>query len=331
VIDPVVGAVVECLRKQGVPEVEAVVAAVQELAEDHWREVAGDAAAELEAELAALPDTSPTSDVDPLAERTGAERRRLLETLVAALLLSFRRGLERPLPARRRRAVREAAERLLATGARTSGGSLRLASAPAQETLLAAERDLTLLLRGRALQRADELERLVRLFLTDGAVRVPAEAGAGGGREAWRQELRAVLGLEGPSWVPATVAAWAYRWHNVGGFLAATAGAVAPQTLVAFNNPPDGPDASTTPFCGIVHGRVVAVGRARQQLERYRRAVLSDDLDAAVGAWPLLSSGEANDVDRGRALARFAGLGLPPYHWECRTVVIASALAPAAR
>lgn len=333
---------VRCLCKQlGIPEVDAVVAAVAPLAERHWRAAAERALAELEARLDELADDRPGPDVDALAA-AGRDRDGLLEELIAALLLGLRTDLAAPFPPATRGALRGAARRLLASGAGGVGAGLDLALPRAAEALAAAEVDLAVLLRGRLEERTAEVEAALRRFLTDRTARLPAAAPSAlvtagvaplVGREAWRANLRALLGLDDPAgWIRPVVDAWAYRWHNASAFIHAAAGAVARgEALVAVNNPPGGPDARTTPFCRWVHGRVLSVTRAASQVRAYTRAALEGDLDAMIRAWPLLSSSAAARGGPAAFRVSFAQLGLPPYHWGCRTRValVGTALAPA--
>jgi hypothetical protein len=119
------------------------------------------------------------------------------------------------------------------------------------------------------------------------------------------------------------------RWYNVGSFLAlAPVGRAV--ILVAFNNPPVGPDRRTTPFCRWVHGRVVSVSRARQQVDAYVGAALEGDVEGMLRAWPLLSDEIAHAGSTAGFQARFASLGLGPYHWGCRTETVAQAQGPVA-
>ena len=325
----VVGAAVDCLCKQDIPEVLAVVRIVEPMADAHWREAAGEASRELERQLEALEDQVGTPDVDVLAAATSdSDRRRILSTLTAAFLLTLTTRVAAPFSPARQSAIREASSLLVRRGAASLGLPLDPARPGTQEALAAAERDLQLLLRGRLEQRIQEAEGLLQEFLTSRAARTPAtgrlaplQAGTLPNLEQWRERLRAVLGLTGRPWLPQTVDVWAYRWFNVGSFLAVDARPSGLGALLAVNNPPAGPDPRTTPFCRHVHGRVVSMSRARQQVDRYVQASLQGDVDGVIRSWPLLTDREASKGTAAQFTVRFQQLGLPPYHWRCRTIV----------
>jgi hypothetical protein len=67
------------------------------------------------------------------------------------------------------------------------------------------------------------------------------------------------------------------------------------------------------------------MGRAGAQIRRYQQAVVDGDVDGARAAWPLLTRGDVSSGDPGRNALNFASLGLPPYHWLCRDVVMTEA------
>lgn len=313
-----------CLGKADIPEVAAITAIITPLAEAHWEGVAGDAIAELEAGLLALEDELPTPDIDALARDD--RRRGLLRELVAAFLLSLQVGISAPFSPARQEAVRSASRRLALQGARSLGLTLDPSQGPAQAAIAASERDLIVILQGRLSGRLRGVEAHVTEFLTNRAARtlapaapLPTLTGAATSRQAWRTQLRGLLGLEGAPWVPQSVDVWAYRWFNVGAFLGARQAGVS--TLIAVNNPPAGPDARTTPFCRFVHGRVISIGRAQLQVDRYVRASLQADGDGMMSAWPLLSSRAARNGDAQDFQRSFVSLGLPPYHFFCRTTI----------
>lgn len=123
---------------------------------------------------------------------------------------------------------------------------------------------------------------------------------------------------------------WAYRWNGIGAFEGLSAGAETREIrIIAFNNPPNGPDARTTAFCRWVHGKTIEIRRARLQIQAYLGAVEAGDEDAAKAAWPILDSSDARG-DGADFEVSFRGLALPPYHFFCRTVpVVAPQEAPA--
>ncbi len=327
--DVVVGAAVDCLCKQDIPEVQAVVRIIEPLADAHWTSAASEAARELERQLGALQDDLGTPDVDVLsAAKTDGERRRILELLVASFLLTLRERVAAPLTSARQATLRGASRLLVTRGAQSLGLLLDPSRPGTQEALAAAERDLQLLLRGRLEERLGEARALLDEYLTSKAARLPAPGGRSllvGGEalpslERWRSRIREVLGLQGRPWLPQTVDVWAYRWFNVGAFLATQQAPSGLGALLAVNNPPRGPDAVTTPFCRWVHGKIISVSRARTQVESYVRAALSSDVGGVISSWPLLSGKESREGTAAQFNVRFQGLGLPPYHWRCRTV-----------
>jgi hypothetical protein len=65
---------------------------------------------------------------------------------------------------------------------------------------------------------------------------------------------------------------------------------------------------------------LISIERAESQIEEYAKAVGKSDLDAAMAAWPMArfkSSAGISDFAH-----RFEELGLPPYHFYCRTVAV---------
>ncbi len=128
------------------------------------------------------------------------------------------------------------------------------------------------------------------------------------------------------------VDAWAYRQTNIGIFEAAKAAGV--RVLVA-RNPMD---ERTTTFCRWVNGKVIRMERVERQLRDFRAAVTAQDREAMIRAWrfiPLSKKGMkaareelAQDRAPGARITDaevfrnfFVSVGLPPYHWRCRTVV----------
>ncbi|MEZ6195174.1 MAG: hypothetical protein R3F20_05510 [Planctomycetota bacterium] len=111
--------------------------------------------------------------------------------------------------------------------------------------------------------------------------------------------------------------AWAYRAYNVNRFLALQDQGV--HELVAFNNPPRGPDWSTTTFCVRIHGQVVKTERIRKGLGGHFAAVRENDPVRAFRALPLGTLGKVKMAADFRALRGLAGLS--PYHYGLRTIL----------
>ena len=132
------------------------------------------------------------------------------------------------------------------------------------------------------------------------------------------QNLRQLL-LRGRRSVVTALDLWAYRWHSIGSFEGLIAQSGPDKIIVAFNNPPGGPDVRTTPFCGWVHGKVISVTQARRQIQSYLAAVAQRDAPAAMAAWPVLNANDASGEGVSFEVS-FQRMALPPYHFFCRTV-----------
>lgn len=322
------------LRKadQGDADVERIIRLLELAVARHWERRAEEMARDCEARIRALADELPTPDVDVLVDEP--RRKRVLDDLIAGLILALEQRAEAPLPAGLQATIRDAARALMAGGAGKlalpGGGTGVLAfdEAAVQAALTAAERDLPLMLAGRVAERSERLADLLERVLTSRTARLPGTGAPGladlpGAPLTWEgfgADLRALLGVEARTWANQVVTAWAYRWNSVGTFLAARAAGVA---LFVVNNPPKGPDSHTTPFCSWVHGRRINMNRAALQIDRYVRAVGMGDREGAIAAWPLLIGPRVLSSDANDNAVSFAMLGLPPYHWLCRDIVLA--------
>jgi len=130
--------------------------------------------------------------------------------------------------------------------------------------------------------------------------------------EAWQDRLSELLGgVKAKRWIPETIDLWAYRYFNVGGLLGAAQAGIS--TIVAWNPK----DEKTTPFCNWVHGRTLSVSEETATFDRYSRAVRRGDGAEARGLWPILNDARSGGAERFRN--EFKRLGLPPYHFRCRT------------
>jgi hypothetical protein len=187
---------------------------------------------------------------------------------------------------------------------------------------------LTGVLREIAQPSADDLAFWYRrVLVTDSGIRVDFErllrdflAGDRGtaARLSLIENLRQLL-LRGRRSVVVALDLWAYRWHSIGAFEGLVNQYGPDANIVAFNNPPTGPDAKTTPFCRWVHGQVIEVKKARRQIQAFLDAVGARDATAAMEAWPILSSTEASGEGVSFEVS-FRRQALPPYHFFCRTV-----------
>jgi len=311
-----------CCAKQDVPEVEATIGLLQRPLEALWRARVREALGVAVSRLRELEDDLPTSAVDGLALEQGARGARNEKLLIAAFLAALDEAVRAPLPARIEGLLTQATENLLQDGALSQSLTLDLAREPLVRA--AARADLRTLIAGRIDTRADELRDQVREFLRSKRARTPAQPGditeaAPGFRannlQEWLARNVELVGLQTSKWLPAVVDQWAYRWFVTGQFLAGLQAGFTELRAVAVI------DGKTTPFCVWVNGRVVSVSGAQEQLDRHMRAALSGDIDALMGNWPMLDSKIVQSDDR-RALRRaFARVGLPPYHFRCRTTL----------
>lgn len=240
--------------------------------------------------------------------------------LADMVLLEMQRALQqmpRPLNA----TARVAGRQLLVAGGRFIGKTLP-ASPETRALSNRAGDDMEFWFKRAFRDRAavEQMRSWIMEFLTDPAHRTPT------GRLLWVQQARALI-EQGRSSLRAAADLWGYRWFNLGLLRTHEAEVVArPDVavrLLAFNNPPAGPDARTTPFCRWVHGREIAVSRAQQQVVDYFAAIDDGDAEAAKAAWPVLSGPEAVGAS-GNFEGLFRELGLPPYHYFCRTLAIST-------
>lgn len=80
-------------------------------------------------------------------------------------------------------------------------------------------------------------------------------------------------------------------------------------------------DERTTAICRSMHGRIIAVERLSAQRQRYLDAISRGHLEAAHAAWPMLPHDfDVSQLSGGRLPEN---IGLPPYHFRCRTRTVA--------
>ena len=282
------------LSKEDIPEVERVIQIVTAIADRYWNRKV-DAALDYVIRIMRSYDRA-TSE-PPQGVRLAEE----LDRLMAA----FEDRLACPLAPAEAEAVEEGARKLLLDAAL----ALALATDLSPSVIVAAQRELRLILGAKAKQERETLRALVSQALTQQPVRASLSPPMTPAGAEWRRGAREALGGRWVSWGPAAVDAWAYRWHNLGRLIAGEASGV--RGWVA-QNPRD---EKTTPFCWWVHGKVVSISRARAQLRTHLQAIVDGDEEALRENWPLLEP-------RGAFQGAFLGRGLPPYHFRCRTVVV---------
>jgi hypothetical protein len=177
------------------------------------------------------------------------------------------------------------------------------------------------MLGGRIQTRTKEVEAHAKDFLRNARARTPArpgditEAVAGGARslQDWLGRLTQTAGIDTSKWLPQAVDQWAYRWFNVGAYRAARQRGVT--EFVAWNPR----DTRTTPFCLWVHGRVISSSKLDAQLDRHIRLSIDGDLEGMMANWPMLPREIIQGKSRIVFRRGFARVGMPPYHFFCRT------------
>lgn len=277
------------------------------LLEDHWNKIAEDALRQLFERVTSLEDSTLSNVPDALVRDRIDDQDEAVQDLVLALVGALRLRLATPPPDTVLRVAERLTRRLALEGARLGSLELELGSPGGAARLLEGSDDLAFAVRARlAPARLRALTEHVRLLVTNRPRRqLPLR------RRDWMQEARDLLGIPASSWLPIGVEAWAVRWRSIGAVQAAQQSGV--RRLVA-RNPLDH---RTSTFCRWVHGRVILVEDAQDQLDRYFEAMRADDADAAFSAWPLLQIRSSDGPKEFEAYAE--GIGLPPYHPRCRT------------
>ncbi|CAK9074188.1 Band 7 protein CG42540 [Durusdinium trenchii] len=319
--------------KQEIPEVEAIIRLLQRPVRTHLEDLGSAILADIEERLSGFEERLGAPSVDLLAE-AGEDRDELLATLLAGLLLTLDHAAVTPFPGRLERVLEAAVDRLLDQGAQ----SLQTRIEGPRRALIrqGAVNELRTLLQWTLLSRRNDAQALMELFLTSRAARRPAERleavrplqdiDQPQNREEWLIVFASTLGTEASVQprAAATLDQWAVRWYVAGQLEGLLTQDALTLRIIAFNNPPDGPDTKTTPFCRWVHGRTINLRRARAQIDRQIRLANAGDAEGLIENWPLLPS----NVSRGREEEQemawtqfFRRAGLPPYHIGCRTVI----------
>lgn len=78
-------------------------------------------------------------------------------------------------------------------------------------------------------------------------------------------------------------------------------------------------DHRTTPICRSLHGRLIPLGHIQTQRDRYLAEIERGNMEGAKNVWPMLPAD--HEVGGGKVLP--GNIGLPPYHFRCRTVTVA--------
>lgn len=88
-------------------------------------------------------------------------------------------------------------------------------------------------------------------------------------------------------------------------------------------------DERTTPLCRSLHGRLIRLDTVVAQRDKYLAAAARGNLEAAKAAWPMWDATMAFKSAGGcadHAVEKAAlpdNVGLPPYHFRCRTITVA--------
>lgn len=78
-------------------------------------------------------------------------------------------------------------------------------------------------------------------------------------------------------------------------------------------------DHRTTPICRSLHGRLIPIGHIQTQRDKYLAAIEQGSMERAKQVWPMMEAGM--EIGGGKVLP--GTIGLPPYHFRCRTVTVA--------
>ncbi|MCL6619473.1 MAG: hypothetical protein K6T33_06745 [Thermomonas hydrothermalis] len=78
-------------------------------------------------------------------------------------------------------------------------------------------------------------------------------------------------------------------------------------------------DHRTTPICRSLHGRLIPIGHIQAQRDSYLAAIEQGSMERAKQVWPMMDGG--TEIGGGKVLP--GNIGLPPYHFRCRTVTVA--------
>ncbi len=283
------------LVKADIPEVEAIKRLIGPLVLARLELIGTRLLDELIARLDRIP-VAQTEDM----------RRTIVDALLTAALADAERVYSIPFDRDTRDAIRDAVDALLAAGGLASGRSdprsSRLPIAAA-----AAELELTLMVRAAVTGQFGELRGLLGRFLTDPATR----AGQGLGVSILDQQVMRLL--EPTRAVGAAIDTWAYGTFNQGNVAGADLTGVRGYRLRATL------DGHETAFCRWVNGRVVPIARVLRQEARLQAAAFSGDPAAVIAARPFLSPSIAMRGNELQFELFFRRVGLPPYHFGCRT------------
>ena len=301
-----------------IPEIEAIIAAITPIVAAAWRRTMEQVRDELvlrlqEFEEGEGPDLAVLDDA-----QSDEERESVLEEFVTALLLAIRVHTNFTLG--ESAIIRTAARSAFETGL---GSTATLSSRRTARLLQIADLDLARWQEYRIDRLADRLEDLVTEYFTVPEVRrelvtgpAPGARGPGFRARPWLDRMAEAMEDAGDVISELTVDSWAYRWNTIGEVRGLELSGVEMAYARAVI------DNRTTPFCRWVDGRPIAVKRLTAQANRYVQAVEDGGTDAMQSAWPMASWRRGDGPKQFAAQWKTLRLGLPPYHWRCRTRVV---------
>jgi hypothetical protein len=317
--------------KQDIDEVELIIAILTPLVTRWWVEAIDTALRQGELII----ESDPSLRLRELSQvRSGVlDRSQSLDEVETALATAFLEVLRRrveSLPVEVLEAAEEGRDELW-LGALLALGIPRSEITTARLTLLerdlgplraAIVQDLSNLAAGRATTRIPQVRgAFLRWSRAVRASRLPPDRSAPGpllpSPEEAKRQLRTILGAEKPgNWIPAALDLWGYRaWSIFQSAEVLSTGASFLQLVAIL-------DSRTTPFCRWVNRKIIPSEKARSQIERFVRAAAAGQPTQEI--WPLLSGEVVGFKGAGADIMfaqQFRGLGLPPYHWRCRTGV----------
>jgi len=90
-------------------------------------------------------------------------------------------------------------------------------------------------------------------------------------------------------------------------------------------------DDRTTEICRRLHGQVISVKDLRKQVDNYFKAAKKHDKEAIKKFWPMYSDKDAkkklSSQQKVNSQIKAGKLGLPPYHFGCRTITVVEFMA----
>ena len=133
----------------------------------------------------------------------------------------------------------------------------------------------------------------------------------------WTEELKVLVGDPKGRIALPEVDAWGYRTRTRGQVARLEDQRV---TNLRFWNPLD---QRTSRFCRWIHGRQLTVKQAQARLRRYKRMKTRiEDKGSGEPDWLWLPDPNSGSVAEWERLWRRGRIGLPPFHFFCRTGVL---------